>query len=913
MKKNLFLLVLALGVISSAFAADEALKYSIGGPLIGTGFAYSTDPACLFDYNEANQTWTKTITVGTGTSNYFNIYTSDKKAWCYEYGHNAINGDCPSSKLIKDDWQSIEFTTKGVFPGITLTITEADGTPYMAISGFSKEVTVDSWSIAGDLAGSFSGSGTLSFEATSVAASDAFNVVAKLSDGSSKSYGIASVIEPSTKYTLVENGDPIHLDADYENVTLSFDPASLQLEFSGTLKQAPENNDDKYSLAGGLESATPVWTYSPDYLFSYDSENQVWTRTVTVGTGASNYFLIVDKDGNEWAYNVYSVTGDHAKEVLTKAYGNMSFNVEGGFTNITLTITEENGVPALAISGFQEQPAKSEWTINGTFTDGKDVSMEAVDGVWILNVDSVTTEDTFNIVHNAEDAVVSYGFDAPVVADSEYTLLENGNPIGFAKGYENLVITFDPEVLKLTLSGTPTVEPSVGTLLPTATVPTVNEKLTLMSPLTTLSFIFRQKEDGIDHLSRSEELSLVLKRNGEPVQTIPTTDRSRVFLNAKDPTQLDIVLDPVSQDGEYSITLPADFITLSGESGGAIGGGSDGGTETDLSKLKNAEYTLSFTILKTAPFTITPEPGEVKIDDLSVVKISYPEGTVVTKNSQGSLAPALYYYNAVPMIDGDGNVTYTREQRTTYSISVNANVVTLTSVNPQGITDIADNQSLRYYYLTVPAGLWTIDYDGSVNSNPNMTFERYTIKKEEIIDTNTVNITPSATSSVIASNLQSIEVSWPDTYSFNSWTARNPMGKRVGYIVGYLRQTASATDIEGTAAGQYKITEINIDARTMTLELDSDATLLPDGYYCIMLGNNIFVLPNNTKNQNMYFPGYDVKTSTTGIQAPAAESESFDLYTIQGVCVGRGLESFTDVLPGIYIMVKGSTVTKVIL
>lgn len=913
MKKLLTLLVLALGCFSSAFAADEALKYSIGGPLIGTDFVYSTASECLFDYDESTQTWTKTITVGTGASNYFNIYTPDKKAWCYDYGHNAISGDCPASKLIKDDWQSIEFTVKGDYTGIKLTITEENGTPYMAISGFSKDVTVESWSLTGDLSGAFTGSGVLTFDAGSVDGTAAFNVVANLSDGSTMTYGLDSKLEPSKDYTLVENGAAMNLDANYDNVVLSFNPESYVLSFTGTPRTELPDNADKYALAGGLESSTPVWDYNTDYLFDYDAETGVWTRTVTVGTGASNYFLIVDKNGNEWAYNTYAVSGDHASEPLTKAYGNMEFNVTGVFTNITLTITEDNGVPALAISGFEaEIPELTEWTVTGTFTDGKPANMQQVDNVWIFSVNSVTTEDSFQIVHNAGETEVAYGFIAPIATGGEFTLEENGQAITFEKAYQDLVITFIPQNHNLYITGNPAVSPAVGTLSPSSTVPAANEQLTLISPLTQISFTFRQKEDGIDRLARSEDLSLSLKRNGVPVQTISTTDRTRVFLNPKDPTQLDIILDPVSEAGEYSLTLPADFVTLSGESGGAIGGGNDGGAETDLSKLQNAEYTLTFTVLKTAPFTINPEPGEVKIDDLKVVRITYPEDAVITENTQSTLSPALYYYNAVPMIDEDGVATYTREKHTAYTISVEANVVTLNAVTPEGITDIANNQDTRYYYLYVPVGLWTIDYDGSSERNPEMTFERYTIEKEEIIDTNTVNITPDNSKAILSTALQTVVVSWPETYTFNSWSARNPMGKKVGYTVGYLRQTESLTDTEGTSAGQYKITEIDTETRTMTLQLDADASLLVTGNYCIMLSNNIFVLPDNTKNQNMYFPGYEVE-NTTGIETPVAESESFDLYNLQGICVGRGMESFSGVAPGLYIMVKAGSVSKVIL
>lgn len=235
---------------------------------------------------------------------------------------------------------------------------------------------------------------------------------------------------------------------------------------------------------------------------------------------------------------------------------------------------------------------------------------------------------------------------------------------------------------------------------------------------------------------------------------------------------------------------------------------------------------------------------------------------------------------------------------------MDGNVAVLTALNPSAITDAADNAAVRYMTVSVPKGAWLVDYQGKTETIPGYFFEKYTIAKETQSVDGSVVLTPSASEEFAAEDLQSIKVTYPEGYTFNAWSASNPMGKRVGYIVGYLRKVASATAQEGENIGDYKLADIDTSARTLTLECSSSTSALVDGYYTIMLTTNLFVLPDGSKNASLYFLGYEIGDLGTGVSAPEAESLNapYNVVLPDGRSLLHGAEELPSLPAGLYII-----------
>lgn len=673
-------------------------------------------------------------------------------------------------------------------------------------------------------------------------------------------------------------------------------------------------NAVKYMLGGTLINP-PAWDYTanPDYLFDYDEATGVWTKTIDVGTTATKYFIIIDSSKQEWGYSTYLVEGDHPAEELEKnPTGNMQLKVSGVYPGITFTITEKGGVPYMSISGFEskednpgQNPAQPGWFIHGSFTNDKSVGMQASSAVGVYTYKgSVALGDTFYIEGGADD--LRYGASAAsttLSTDTTLTLQEGGAALGFDSAYLDAVFTWNVNTKTLSFSGTAQA-PAYGTLKPTATSPDFGAAVTPIEPISKLTFTY-SAPNGIDAIFRAEDKNLVLLKDGETYQVIPTMDAEAVLINRNYSDRLEIHINPITAAGNYSITLPQDLIEISSMTGGTLGTDSDSAEEiTDPAKLRNAQYTLSFSVKDIIPFSISTTPGEVTIEDLQKLIITYPEGTVVSSNPSFNAIinyPAIYYINEVPETLEDGSIDTSNRStlRSHYSVSYSGNKVILTADNPSAITSEANYAALRYYSVVIPAGMWQATLGGKTETMPAATYQPYTIKMV-LDESEVVSVTP-APAKLTADNFQTITVAWPESYKFNEWTESNPMGKRVNYIVGYLRKVSDLTAVEGENYGSYKLTGIDTEARTLTLEFSENATALPAGYYCIMLTTNMFVLPNNTRNGYIYFPGFNLGVDTSGVTEVEAIDE-FDVYSLQGVCIAKGVNSLDGLTPGMYIV-----------
>ncbi|MCM1428491.1 MAG: hypothetical protein NC097_01690, partial [Clostridium sp.] len=114
---------------------DGTAKYSLGGTLFGTGFAY--DANNLFDWDSETNTWTKTINVT--KTGYFNIFTepeagvtNQKNTLYFENHNNVISGPRAESLLAFGDSNadSMNITVPGEY---TLIITESGNDIFLTV------------------------------------------------------------------------------------------------------------------------------------------------------------------------------------------------------------------------------------------------------------------------------------------------------------------------------------------------------------------------------------------------------------------------------------------------------------------------------------------------------------------------------------------------------------------------------------------------------------------------------------------------------------------------------------------------------------------------------------------------------------------------------------------------------------
>ncbi|MCM1378018.1 MAG: hypothetical protein NC186_06190 [Prevotella sp.] len=432
---------------------------------------------------------------------------------------------------------------------------------------------------------------------------------------------------------------------------------------------------------------------------------------------------------------------------------------------------------------------------------------------------------------------------------------------------------------------------AVGTIKPTSTSPSLNQQVIPISPLSVISFTFNQQQNGIYQIFRTEHPTLELKKDGDVVQTISTESNEKVTLNRNNPNQLDIYIEPVSAPGEYSITLPADFIRLDNNGGGVMGS-EETEVETDPAKLQNAEYTLKFSIVDVVIGTVNPTPGEVEIDQLKTVTITYPEGTVISANSSFnsiSFAPFLYFKDETWVEDEENPESRPIKQLTKYDVSFSDNVVTLTAVSPSAISDEVNNQLTKYDYITIPAGAWLVNGDPT----PSIIYQKYTIKDASGSEgkDDKPELSPAADKEVASTSLKNVTITYPDSWTFNAYSkTSNPLGKKEGFIVGSLRATPSETSTEGTNVGDFILQSVNETDHTLILQYSDSGTPLKElesGYYCIMITGNMFVLPNKSKNTTLYFPGY---TITKSLEDPEVNTS----YSIGGPMVGTSFAYNAD-------------------
>lgn len=750
----------------------------------------------------------------------------------------------------------------------------------------------------------------------------------RISEACNAGYNALVITAPTGEYTLkftVENKDGLAF--------LSIEGLSSEVSENPNPNPEPgpnpgpgpnpeppaEAKPDKYSLGGRLESNVFVEGYNKDYLFNYDEATGKWTRTVTVKNGKyGNYFNVYTEDGRSLSVNEgEAFTGDIVLRKLEESPNNNSFRVDGEWTGITLTISEVNGEPYLTVTGFNPTTDEEKWGLKGSFASAAPLEMVYLgDNLFSCYVGDVAISDSFNIIDMMTSPNTIYGGTEALASGLAYTLAEGGAALKFEKNLTDVTITWNSATKSVTATGKSVAIENGGTLRPASTVPDAGSTIvTITEPLKVISLVYTGSQNGIDYIFRQENPTLRLLHDGVVAEVIDVTDVETVNVNRNDPNKLDIYLNtPVTEPGSYSLTIPQDFIELSRLLGGTLGD-EEMTEEVSVSRLRNAEYTLTFNVKNLHSFTVSPAVGEVEKEDLYTVTFTYPEGTQVGANpdfNSNIFFPTLYFVDET-ILEGGVDEDRTRmTEHSKYTMSFSGNVVTLTAGNPLAISNLVNNTQVRYYLLDIPKDAWRVTFNGETQTVPALQLGRYTIKSDAGADESAVTLTPSAENGVVdAGDLQTVVINYPETYTFNAWTASNSMGKKEGYVMGYLRAAANDDDTQGLSIGQYTLTSIDEENSALTLTLSIPTETIVTGKYCISLIYSIFVLPDGkTRSGLMYFPGYSVEgidgDNTTGVNAVETATGDVKWLDMQG-------NNVKSPAHGLYIRIEDGKAVKVML
>lgn len=462
-----------------------------------------------------------------------------------------------------------------------------------------------------------------------------------------------------------------------------------------------------------------------------------------------------------------------------------------------------------------------------------------------------------------------------------------------------------------------------GTVQPVKTVPAMGTKIASFNPISLFTITYPSMgNDGIEAVDRADNVYIRILKDGEVYKKIPTTDRSAFYISNNNYSEINLRIDPISEIGKYTLVIPANILTFDISAGSVVGGDdstADKTPEQIYQMSHNATLTLNFEIVFEPSYTISPAPGSVTAEELSDVTITYPEGTMLIENSGSILntTPTLYFIDTTinegeEITDEDGNGTgvflHQKKLISTYTVVLEDNKVLLHLDDSSDIATSPANTQVKWYYILIPQGSWTASYEGKDYPVMATTIEKYAVIDEQAGDNNDKPaLTIGEKCPVTSDELSVLKLTYPADYTFNEWSASNPMGKKEGFQIGSLRKVETAEATYGTTIGNYTLTNVDTANRVLTLEINNGALQsLSDGIYCVALNTNLFVLPDKSKSSFIYFTGYTYDSNATAVDLIGSDDTEAIWYDLTGNIVAEPAR-------GLYIRLAGGKAEKMIL
>lgn len=224
-------------------------------------------------------------------------------------------------------------------------------------------------------------------------------------------------------------------------------------------------------------------------------------------------------------------------------------------------------------------------------------------------------------------------------------------------------------------------------------------------------------------LDYNEGAVVKVTKDGADFASYPVVkDSPNVYSDRNYNERLMINFGKALEPGVYSVRIPSGFIS------GKIAG--DSSIEGSEGLNEYIDYT--FTVAKAFPYEVAPAQGkEVVAADLATVTITYPAGTTVTlkefAEDEEAVKPTLEFVDP-SYTDAAGNPSEQHTVLTAYDVTAEGNVVTLTAVDPEGITAFTDAMDRKWDIINVPAGLWTVTDGTDDVENANLELGHFAVR-----------------------------------------------------------------------------------------------------------------------------------------------------------------------------------------
>ena len=401
-------------------------------------------------------------------------------------------------------------------------------------------------------------------------------------------------------------------------------------------------------------------------------------------------------------------------------------------------------------------------------------------------------------------------------------------------------------VLTTSYAASSEVEEHAPTMKPISTIPVSGIQVPQTEGIDHVEIAYKSTgEMGLEALNR-EGREFTLTKDGATILSIPCTTEY-VKMSNSDNDAIVVTFPKQTEPGRYTLTVPAGLVKQT-----QPGKMNEEDPDTPDYQLTSAEYVFSFSVKEAIGFTMSPKPGEYENNALGTFKFVYPEGTVISVNSEAR--PKLMHF--ITKTDVDGTTTM-REEAKTYTVSAEDNTVTLTATSQSALPYITQNVNLEYYYLTVPAASWTATYEGRDYPIYAVSYSKYDVRKSAA--STGLEISPAADDSKTfkPEEFKTITLSYPD-----NWTP----ALNVGQTAGYLKQagTNKPEEFKGYMFGTFKVTSIDTANRTILLSIapangySNNLEQMQSGWYFFELNMRAFKMDGSStaNSQKVDFPPY---------------------------------------------------------